>query len=449
MAESGQTTFALRGQTFSFRADPFETGPDAAVNFLTDGAVIVRDGKIVEVGEAVGTLARYPGVAVDTYAGDLIMAGFVDCHAHYPQTGIIASYGSQLLEWLEKYTFPEEAKFSDPAYAATMAELFLDETLRNGITTTSVYCSSHPASVDALFAAAQKRRLRTVAGKCMMDRNCPPNLRDTPQRGYDETKALIEKWHGVERLVYAVSPRFAITSTPEQLDAAGAVWKEHPSCLMQTHLSENKKEIAWIKELFPAEHDYLGVYERHGLVGPGSNFGHAIYLSDREVALLKKSGSGISHCPTSNTFIGSGLFDMKSLRDDPRPALTGLGTDVGGGSSFSMFATMKAAYEVAQLRGYSLHPAKAYYLATMGSAAVLRLSGEVGNLTPGHDADIIVIDLKSRPVIEQRMRHAGSLWEALFVQMILADDRAIRAVYVAGSKPDIHPSARQNPKFQG
>jgi guanine deaminase len=439
MAENGRSLFALRGQTFAFRADPFETGADDAVSFHSDGAVVVQDGKIVEVGEAVPTLARHPGIAVDTYGDDLIMAGFVDCHAHYPQTGIIASYGSQLLEWLEKYTFPEESKFSDPAYAAATAELFLDEALRNGITTSSIYCTSHPASADALFAAAQKRKLRTVAGKCMMDRNCPPSLRDTPKRGYDETKALIGIWHGVDRLVYAISPRFAITSTPEQLEATGSVWKEHPTCLMQTHLSENKKEVAWIGELFPSEPDYLGVYERYGLIGPGSNFGHAIYLSDREIALVKESGSGLSHCPTSNTFIGSGLFDMKSLRDDGEPATTGLGTDVGGGSSFSMFATMKAAYEIAQLRGYSLHPAKAYYLATMGSAAVLKLAGKVGNLAPGHEADIVVLDLKSRPVIAQRMRHAGSLWEALFVQMILADDRAIRAVYVAGAKAEIGP----------
>jgi guanine deaminase len=434
MRAGDEGTLAIRGQTLSFRADPFSVPPEQSVDFCSDGAVVIRDGRIVEVGQAKETLARYPGAPVENYAGDLIMAGFVDCHAHYPQTGIIASYGAQLLEWLEKYTFPEEAKFSGADYAAMTAEIFLDETLRNGITTSSIYCTSHPASVDAIFAAAQKRKLRTVAGKCMMDRNCPQSLQDTPRRGYDETKALIEKWHGTDRLVYSVSPRFAITSTPEQLEAAGAVWKEHPSCLMQTHLSENKKEVAWISELFPDEPDYLGVYERYGLLGPGSNFGHAIYLSDREIALLKETGSGVSHCPTSNTFIGSGLFDMKSLREGPQSALVGLGTDVGGGSSFSMFATMKAAYEIAQLRGASLHPAKAYYLATMGSAAVLRLTGKAGNLAAGYEADIIVIDLKSTPVIEQRMRHAASIWEALFVQMILADDRAVRAVYVEGSK---------------
>jgi guanine deaminase len=433
MADANATPFALRGQTFAFRADPFETDPDSAVSFHSDGAVIVQGGRIAEVGDAAGTLARYPGIRVDSYAGDLIMAGFVDCHAHYPQTGIIASYGAQLLEWLEKYTFPEEAKFSDPGYAAAAAETFLGETLRNGITTVSAYCSSHPASVEALFAAAQRRKLRIAGGKCMMDRNCPESLRDTPQRAYDETKALIEKWHGQDRIAYAISPRFAITSTPEQLEAAGALWKEHPDCLMQTHLSESLKEVAWIRELFPAEPDYLGVYERYDLIGPGSNFGHAIHLTPREIALLEDSGSSVSHCPTSNAFIGSGLFNMKALRDE-RHAIVGLGTDVGGGSSFSMFATMKAAYETGQLRGYSLHPAKAYYLATMGSAAVLRLSGKAGNLACGYDADIIVIDLNSRPVIEQRMRHANSLWDALFVQMILADDRAIRATYLAGVK---------------
>ncbi len=434
MAEENEPILALRGQTFAYREDPFEAGPDEAVSFHSDGAVVVRGGKIVEVGDAEAVLRRYPGIAVEAYPGDLIMAGFVDCHAHYPQTGIIASYGAQLLEWLEKYTFPEECKFSDPAYAAATAEFFLDEILRNGITTSSVYCSSHPSSADAFFAAAQKRGLRMAAGKCMMDRNCPEALRDTPQRGYDETAALIERWHGTGRLTYAVSPRFAITSTAEQLEAAGAVWKEHPSCLMQTHLSENEKEIEWIKHLFPCETDYLAVYEKYGLTGPGSNFGHAIHLTARETERIKESGSAVSHCPTSNMFIGSGLFDMQAMRGRARTAPVGLGTDIGGGSSFSMFATMKAAYEIAQLRGYSLHPAKAFYLATMGSAAVLRLGGTIGNLAAGYDADIIVIDLKSRPVIEQRIRVAKSLWEVLFVQMILADDRAIRAIYVAGAK---------------
>jgi guanine deaminase len=433
MADENAAPFALRGQTFSFRADPFEVNPDDSADFHKDGAVIIQDGKIMEVGGAAETLARYPGIHVESYGGDLIMAGFVDCHAHYPQTGIIASYGTQLLEWLEKYTFPEEARFCDRGYAAATAETFLDETLRNGITTVSVYCSSHPASADALFAAAQRRKLRIVGGKCMMDRNCPENLRDTPQRAYDETKALIEKWHGRGRIDYAVSPRFAITSTAEQLEMAGALWKEHPTCLMQTHLSENVQEVAWIKKLFPRAPDYLGVYERYNLIGPGSNFGHAVHLTQREVALIKDSGSGISHCPTSNAFIGSGLFDMKTLRGE-KHVIAGLGTDVGGGSSFSMFATMKAAYEIAQLRGYSLHPANAYYLATMGSASVLHLTGKAGNLARGYDADIIVIDLNSRPVIEQRMRRAGSLWDALFVQMILADDRAIRATYIAGAK---------------
>ncbi|HZV20741.1 MAG TPA: amidohydrolase family protein, partial [Hyphomicrobiales bacterium] len=223
MEQSPHAAFALRGQTLAFRADPFEVSPDEAADFHKDGAVIIRSGKILEVGDATETLARYPGIRVESYRGDLIMAGFVDCHAHYPQTGIIASYGAQLLEWLERYTFPEESKFSDPDYAAATAETFLNETLRNGVTTSSVYCSSHPASVDALFAAAEKRGLRIIAGKCMMDRNCPAGLQDTAQRGYDETKALIEKWHGKGRIIYAVSPRFAITSTTAQLEAAGAV----------------------------------------------------------------------------------------------------------------------------------------------------------------------------------------------------------------------------------
>lgn len=434
MTASSAATTILQGQTLAFKADPFVVGPDAAVAFESDGAVAIANGKIVEVGPASQIIARHPGAVVERYAGDLIMAGFVDCHVHYPQIDIIASYGEQLLEWLEKYTFPAEARFIDPAHAQAASHRFLDECLRNGITTSSVYCTVHPSSVDAFFTVAQARKFAMAAGKVMMDRNAPSDLSDTAETGYADSKALIERWHGVDRLTYVVSPRFAVTSTSEQLTAAGALWKEHPTTLMQTHVSESVYEVDLVKTLHTSAPDYLGIYEQHGLVGPGANFGHAIHLTPREVALLSDSGSGISHCPTSNLFIGSGLFDMQSLRDCEKPIKVGIATDVGGGSSFSMFQTMKASYEICQLQGYNLHPAKAYYLATVGSAQVMRLDHRLGNLRAGNDADIVVLDLKSQPLIAQRMHQVDDIWGALFLQMILADDRAVRATYIAGEK---------------
>jgi guanine deaminase len=432
--EESAAKFALRGQTMAFRGDPFEVGAEAAVTFDSDGAVIVADGRIVEIGHASELLGRHPRISVDNWRDHLIMAGFIDSHAHYPQTEVIASYGAQLIEWLHKYTFPAEQKFADADYALQAANGFLEECLRNGVTTASVFCTVHPQSVDAFFTASKARGLRMVAGKVMMDRNAPSPLTDTAQRGYEEAKGLIARWHGASRLSYAVTPRFAPTSTPAQLEAAGALWREHPTTLVQTHMSENRAEIAWVKELFPDAPDYLGVYQRYGLAGPGANFGHAIHLTDREVTALRETGAGLSHCPTSNTFIGSGLFDLQRLREGLQPVPVGLGTDVGGGSSFSMFATMRAAYEVAQLRGYSLHPVKAFYLATLGGAKVLRMEHVIGNLVQGHEADIVVLDLNSRPLIAERMRHARDLADTLFVQMILADDRAIAAVYSGGSK---------------
>ena len=424
--------FALRGQTMAFKADPFEVTPEDAVAFDSDGAVVIANGLIEATGPAHEILARFPGIDVEAYPGHLILAGFVDAHIHYPQTGIIASYGAQLMEWLEKYTFPEELKFSDPHYARGIAETFLDEILRNGTTTASVYCTVHPQSVDALFEAAASRGLRMAAGKSMMDRNAPPGLTDTPKSAYDESAALIGRWHGRDRLTYVVTPRFAVTSSDAQMEAMGALWRAHPTTLMQTHISENRREIATVAKLFPTARDYLDTYERVGLIGPGSNFGHAIHLESREIDRLRETGSGISHCPTSNLFIGSGLFDLAGLRQTTNPIPVGLGSDIGGGSSFSMLATMRAAYEIAQLHGNSLHPVRAFWLATQGSARVLRMESAIGNLATGFDADITVLDLNSTAVIAQRMARANSISEALFVQMILGDDRAVAATYAGG-----------------
>ena len=423
--------FAIRGETFAITADPFAGPAEAAYTYDNDGAVVIDGGRIIETGTASTVLARHPGIRVDHYPACLIMAGFVDCHIHYPQTRVIASYGKQLIEWLNTYTFPAELTFADPAHAAEVADVFFAEVLRNGTTTVSSYCTVHPQSADAFFAAASRRNMRVAGGKVLMDRNAPPGLLDTPKSAYDDTRALIARWHGKGRNVYAVSPRFAPTSTPEQLEAAGAVWREHPGTLMQTHVSENAKEIAWVRELFPDAPDYFGVYERFGLAGPGANFGHAIHLSTRERAALRASGSGISHCPTSNTFIGSGLFDLAAFTPD---VPVGLATDVGGGTSFSMFATMRTAYEIAQLRGHSLHPVQAFHLATLGSARVLRMDHQIGNLAMGYEADVIVLDPRSRPVLAERVSAARSIEDVLFALIILGDDRAVKAVYVAGAK---------------
>jgi len=424
------TAFAIRGETFAFVADPFAGPPHEAYRHDSDGAVVIENGGIREMGTAADVLARNPGIVVDHYPGHLVLAGFVDCHIHYPQTRVIASYGAQLIDWLNTYTFPAELAFADPGHAAAAAEVFFAEVLRNGTTTVSSYCTVHPQSVDAFFAAASARNLRVAGGKVLMDRNAPAGLTDTPQSAYDDTKALIARWHGKGRNVYAVSPRFAPTSSPEQLEAAGAVWREHPGTLMQTHLNENKDEIAWVRQLFPDAPDYFGVYERFGLTGPGANFGHAIHLTERERVALRESGSGISHCPTSNTFIGSGLFDLAGMREIP----VGLATDIGGGSSFSMLATMKAAYEVAQLRGHSLHPVRAFYLASLGSARVLRMDHQIGNLARGFEADVIVLDPRAKPLLAERVGQARSIEDVLFALMILGDDRAVKAVYAAGNR---------------
>jgi guanine deaminase len=417
------------GQTLVYDGNPFRNGI-AAARHDPHGAVLVRDGLIAETGPADVLRLRHPQVPVTDHRDGLLMAGFVDSHAHFPQTGIIASWGKRLIDWLNSYTFPEEMRFGDRNHADAIARLYLDLNLSNGITTACCYCTIHPESVDALMSAALARRLRMVAGKVMMDRNAPDGLRDTVQSGYDDSKALIGRWHGRGRLTYAVTPRFVPTSTEAQLAAAGALWAAHPGCVMQTHLSEQHEEIAWVRQLCPDDADYFSVYQRHRLAGAGAVMGHAIHLTDREWSALAESGTGLGHCPTSNAFIGSGLFDMGRAQDLGIPV--GLATDVGGGSSFSMLRTMAAAYEIGQLRGRAIHPAELLWLATQGSADVLRLGDRIGNLVPGREADIVVLDLASTPVIALRAARATDIWEAVFPTIMLGDDRAIRTVLIQG-----------------
>lgn len=419
----------LIGQTLTFADDPFATGPEAA-RHSARGGVLVENGRIAATGEAGALRQAHPGARVHDYGEALISAGFVDAHIHYPQTAIIASWGKRLLDWLHGYTFPEEIRFADPEHARNAAETCLDLMLAHGTTTVCSYATIHPGSVDALFTAAQARGMRVLAGKTCMDRNAPDGLRDTAQSAYDDSKALIARWHGVERLSYVITPRFAPTSTPEQLEALGALWAEHPDLLMQTHLSEQVEEIAWVKTLFPEARDYLDVYEKFGLLGGGGLYGHAIHLTARERARLKEAGAALIHCPTSNTFIGSGLFDMAGLKGEGQKV--GLATDIGGGSSFSMLRTMAAAYEVGQLGGTALHPAQLWWLATVGSAAALGMERKIGRLEAGMEADLVVVDLASTPAITQRAARARDIWEALFPTIMMGDDRAILQTWVQG-----------------
>ena len=356
---------------------------------------------------------------------------------HYPQTAIIASWGKRLIDWLNDYTFPEEIRLNDPAYATQIAARYLDLTLAHGTTTVASYCTIVPHSADAIFDAAAARGQRIVAGKTCMDRNAPEGLRDTAQSAYDDSKALINRWHGKGRATYAITPRFSPTSTPEQLAALGALWKEHPTCLMQTHLSEQTDEIAWVRDLHPQARDYLDTYETQGLIGERAIFGHAIHLEPREVDRIADAGAALVHCPTSNTFIGSGLFDMKGLTAAGIPV--GLATDTGGGSSFSMLRTMAAAYEVGQLRGNPLHAAQLIWLATAGSARTLHLGDKVGRLAPGMEADCTILNLASTPGIAQRADQANNIWEALFATIMMGDDRAIADVWVAGTRREARP----------
>ncbi|MDR9484163.1 MAG: guanine deaminase [Sediminimonas sp.] len=420
----------LLGQTLTFDADPFAAGP-AAARHDGHGGVLIEGGHITATGPGSDLRRAYPGAQVVDYGDGVITAGFVDAHVHYPQTAIIASWGKRLIDWLNTYTFPEETRFNDPAYAARIAARYLDLTASHGTTTLCSYCTIHPASVEALFTEARARGQRVIAGKTCMDRNAPDGLRDSAQLAYDESKALLEKWHGVDRLSYAITPRFSPTSTPGQLSALGALWAEYPDCLMQTHLSEQTDEIAWVKSLYPEARDYLDTYEAHGLLGARGLYGHAIHLEPRERARLAEVGAALIHCPTSNTFIGSGLFDMAARVAEGQRV--GLATDTGGGSNFSMLRTMAAAYEIGQLTGTALHPAQLLWLATAGSAATLHVQDRIGTLAPGMEADIAVIDLASTPAIAQRAERAGDLWEALFPTIMMGDDRAIRATWVGGT----------------
>ncbi len=434
-------SLALRGAALTFVDDPSSVGVETAMRYEADAIVAMANGSITHVGPASQVIAQLPpGTPVQSNGRDsLMLPGFVDCHVHYPQIGIIGAHGEQLLDWLNKYTFVAEQKFSDAAHARDTARVFLAECLRAGTTTAAVFCTVHPQSVDAFFEESSALNTRMIAGKALMDRHAPAALTDTAQRGYDESKALIARWHGRGRQLYAVTPRFAASSTPEQMDMAGKLWAEHPGTWLQSHVSENRAEVEWIRELYPARRNYLDVYDHFRQLGPRSIYGHGIWLSENELHRCHDTGTALAHCPTSNEFLGSGQFNLRNALKPSRPVRVGLGTDLGAGTSFSQLQTLSQAYKTAALLGNSLDAPLAFYLATRGSARALHLDDRIGSLAPGMEADLVVMDLKSTPAIEFRLRRCESLEEMLFVQMTLGDDRAIRETWVAGVRVHQRP----------
>ncbi len=428
------STLALRGAALTLRDDPFAVGDAAAMHYEADALIVIVDGRVTAFGDYRATVGQLPeGVPVTHHRDALIVPGFIDAHVHYPQTQIIGAGGWRLIDWLNQYTFAAEAQFVDRDHADLVASIFLDACLSYGTTTASVYCTVHPQSVDAFFAAAEARGLRMIAGKTLMDRHAPAALLDTAQRGYDESRALIERWRGRGRLGYTVTPRFAITSTPEQLELAGTLLAENPDAWCQTHISEQRDEVAWIAELFPTRLDYLDVYDHYGLLGPRTLLGHGIHLTEREWQRCHDSGTSIVHCPTSNAFLGSGLFDWSMAKNAGRPVSVALASDVGGGTTLSMLATMGAAHQIAQLGGHALSAARSLYLATRGAAKALQLEDRIGSIAPGLEADLVVLDLAHSPLTRLRMKHCNTIDEVLFMLMTMGDDRAIREVYIMGA----------------
>lgn len=409
--------------------------------YFDDGLMVVdnKSGKIIDVGNFSDLRSSWDiSNNLIHFRDRLIMPGFVDTHVHYPQYKVIASYGTSLLEWLNKYTFVEEQRFSDEAYADQIANLFLDELIKNGTTSVMTFCTSFKQSVEAFFNAAENRNLRMAAGKVMMDRHAPDELCDNPDNSYSDSKELIEKWHNKGRLRYAVTPRFAPTSSSSQLKQAARLLNEYPSddqtkgVLLQTHLNENDEEIAWVNDLFPDSNSYFGVYEDHGITGNRSVFGHCIHNTEEEYQRMAKTGSKVSLCPTSNLFLGSGLFELEKL--ESYGIDVSLASDVGGGDSFSMFKVMNEAYKICRLNDFNLDPIKAFYLTTLGAAKVLDMNDSIGNFEVNKEADFIVIDLNATEIISQKNKIAMGVNDILFNLMTLGDDRLIDEVFILGQR---------------
>ncbi|WP_234328006.1 guanine deaminase [Streptomyces sp. NRRL F-2664] len=431
---AGNRAVVVRGTILHYLADPGETSNPASWELFEDGALAVdNQGKVAWAGPASRLPHRLRQTArQEDHRGKLIVPGFVDTHVHASQVDIIASFGEQLLQWLERYTFPTEAKFADRAHAREVFGFFLDRLLEAGTTTASVFPTVHSVSVDAFFEQAAARNLRMLSGKVLMDRApfAPDFLRDASiEQAERDTRELIERWHGKGRLGYSLTPRFAPTSTEAQLAMVGRLLKENPSLWLQTHLSENREEVALVAELFGVR-SYLDVYDRFGLVTKKSLFAHSIYIDDTDRRKLARAGSSVAFCPTSNLFLGSGLFDLHATRETKVDV--GMGTDIGAGTSYSMLQTLNEAYKVTALQGRRLPAHRGFYLATLGGAKALDLDGFIGNFAPGKEADFTVLDWYATPTLARRVKVAQTFDERLFALMTLGDERAIAATYVLG-----------------
>lgn len=429
----------IRARLLTFLAEPKAADDHSAYRYEEDGGLLIENG-IIRAAGPYADVANNAGEDVELidHRPHLVMPGFIDAHAHFPQMQVMGSFGAELLDWLNTYTFPAEMEFGNIAHAQRIAASFLDELTRHGTTTVAAYCSVHPQSADVLFAEAQRRGMCIITGKVMMDRNAPEGLRDTAQSGYDDTKMLIERWHGVDRLHYAITPRFAITSTPEQLEATRTLAQEYPHLHIQTHLSENKAEIAFTGSLYPASKDYTDIYAHYGLVGPKSLFGHCIHLTDREADTMADAGAVAVFCPTSNLFLGSGLFDYFRYKRRDKGLRVATATDVGGGTDYSMLRTMDEAYKVIALQGEKIPPITSYWQMTRGNAEALSLDHRIGTLEEGMDADLVVLDSNATPAMRLRMEKATSLSEELFILQTMGDDRHVVETYIAGKPMKPH-----------
>jgi guanine deaminase len=416
----------LFGQTLSYGATPHE------VHHESDGAIVIQDQRIAWAGKRNALPEQCNSLPAQHFGNNIITAGFIDPHLHFPQYRMLAAPGKDLLDWLSRYTFPEEARYADTAYAAAKAEIFLDRLIAHGTTSAMAFCSVHRGSAEALFSAAQNRNMALITGKTMMDRNAIPEVHDTPETSAIDTEELFRRWHGKSRLRYAITPRFAITSSDAQLRIAGELLASLKGAMMQTHISESAGEIAFVAKLFPKAKDYTDVYDSFGLLGERSCFAHGIHLSNRELARLAETKSAVFHCPTSNSFIGSGIMNMPETRK--ANLRFGLATDVGGGTSYSMLTTMGEAYKLQMLNGHKPSAHELFHMATRGNADLLHLGSEVGSLEVGKWADIIVLDPEATPVLKSRNELSRSIEDQLFALAILGDDRAVRATYVAGKK---------------
>jgi guanine deaminase len=401
------------------------------LRFIKDGLLLIRNGHVDWFGTWADGHHRIPAsIRVRDYSGKMIVPGFVDTHIHYPQCEMVGAYGEQLLDWLNKHTFPAEKRYNDLEYAREMSAFFIKQLLRNGTTTALVFGTVHPESVEALFEAAHHINMRLIAGKVMMDRNAPDYLLDTAESSYTQSKALIERWHRNGRLLYAITPRFAPTSTPEQMAVAQRLRQEYPDTYLHTHLSENKEEIAWVKALYPERKSYLDVYHHYGLTGKNSVFAHCIHLEDAEWDCLRDTHSSIAFCPTSNLYLGSGLFNLQNAWH--KKIKVGMGTDIGAGTTFNMLQTLNEAYKVMQLQSYRLSAYEAFYLATLGGADALGLAETIGNFNVGKEADFVVLEPTATPLQQLRYDNSTTLIDKLFVMMTLGDDRSIYRTYVDG-----------------